>query len=1576
MKNRQIITKGLLLIVALCVNMVAQAEEYFTLNETRTFSNDEIYDVSLNGDPGILTYSMTEGGTYNSACKSTFKVSTSINGTDFTELASYTRFDTSATFYLNPDVRYIRFNFDKCWASNYKSNLKFSITKALSANPISLNLGDIFVGNSPTTKSFALHYSNGAATATTYNLTCANPHVTFSPTSVSANAKSNGTQIITVGYSEDAPATGITNATIVATNTKRTTQKASVDISINIKKHTQTITWQDTIDVVSVGDELTNAALASTNLPLTYSSNNPSVIQIIDGNLVAVSTGTATITATQVGNGMWHSVNSTKVIEVTEKNIQRIIWNDNLSRLRVGDVMTLSAYAIDKITGLSNELPITYNVSPTGIASLNGNQLTATTAGKVIITAYQAGNNSYAPVSYQLNAHVLPVSGQVCNPLVLDAGENHFSTISNREYTLSGEPGYLTFDAKSIAILGVLGGDLKIAQWVDNKWIDVFSQLPPKDNYKSYGPIQLDRKATKLMFYTVLGATGEKYFRDIKVTLANYLEVNKSTIHFDIEADVKSSNSFTVKYSNIDDVLMVDHSSNTFNFSPTLSTIGTGCGDKGTQTFEVSFNTLIGGNYKDVVTISDGNLSTAVTITANVAKHKQSINWNQDINITYEESPLTLTATATSGLPVTYTSSDESIAQITDGKLIVVKTGDVTITASQSGNGIYKAATDVVKEITVIKRVNITNPVIAISCPTYNDSVRSDEGKFVSITCSDAVPHTIYYTLDSSTPTSESFLYQNAFEINGTTTIKTIAIPTNLTLYNESEIVSKTYTVFDCNNYTITHFSNTSNTATTVNWSGDLIGASTLSYWIGTEESNAEIVTIITSENSFTVTDLQASTQYYFQLTDKYGCTSNVSSVTTTAIVISPIELFSTQIDASVTQLISIFGEEITGDITLSLTNNTDNYFSMNKSAVSSTGGDVAITYSPKVVGTHTATFTLSSTSGNTAITLTLTGNAFVKTISAPEIVTNQSFIIKKEGFTGSLSVYNEKKQLIPTDITETPRQYKVSFQRPEVLEELACKNITMELKNGEGVIQTEMVYKVPIIISKDTITSQIALDFDSCSTCDVVVLNSATLSKGSDNKSFRDVYVSTGANIEIPANKELNVRNFYLRSHNDSISTTNLTNKDGKITSSQGFAHLKRISDQGRYLFFSLPYSCAIKDVKLSDGKSIGTYGSNWNVKEYDGLQRGTINPKGSNWKSLNFNDSLIAGKGYIIATDSDCELIFPSYMKSTEQLEKNSYVVTAYGIEPQYDAIKPNNKGWNLVGLPFLNSANGDANETELVVNTSKINYITTQNSDGKTYTQKKVSDQKLEPFRCYFIQANRTGELNFITESSVKAPQKAVASRAKNELKLVAFGKSGSDETEIILDDSQTSDYSIGNDLGKMYAAADIPQLYSKTNGYQLAFNALPLSEAYYIPLGFYAPLADNYTISAINKTDYSVYLLDNTTGITTNLAQTSYSFQAKKGLTETRFSISIEQRIATAVEQTTGAEEPQAFMRPDGTLTLQNIGVGAVIQISDAIGRIIYNATATNETLSLTLNTQGVYHIQIAHKGETQLLRTIY
>ncbi|WPV00721.1 LamG-like jellyroll fold domain-containing protein [Mucilaginibacter sp. cycad4] len=76
-------------------------------------------------------------------------------------------------------------------------------------------------------------------------------------------------------------------------------------------------------------------------------------------------------------------------------------------------------------------------------------------------------------------------------------------------------------------------------------------------------------------------------------------------------------------------------------------------------------------------------------------------------------------ATASSGLPVTYTSSDTTVAKIVDGKVHVLATGTSTITASQSGNNVYWPATSQTKALSVVI-ANSTPPTTLIGRPfTY-----------------------------------------------------------------------------------------------------------------------------------------------------------------------------------------------------------------------------------------------------------------------------------------------------------------------------------------------------------------------------------------------------------------------------------------------------------------------------------------------------------------------------------------------------------------------------------------------------------------------------------------------------------------------------------------------------------------------------------------------------------------------------------------------------------------------------------------------------------------------------------------
>ncbi|MFV8347957.1 HYR domain-containing protein [Flavobacterium sp. ZB4P13] len=90
-------------------------------------------------------------------------------------------------------------------------------------------------------------------------------------------------------------------------------------------------------------------------------------------------------------------------------------------------------------------------------------------------------------------------------------------------------------------------------------------------------------------------------------------------------------------------------------------------------------------------------------------KAQQSINF-PSIDVTNGATFFDLTATATSGLAITYASSNETIAKISNGKIQIINAGTATITASQSGNDYYLAAADVSQSLTI---TDTELPVIA-----------------------------------------------------------------------------------------------------------------------------------------------------------------------------------------------------------------------------------------------------------------------------------------------------------------------------------------------------------------------------------------------------------------------------------------------------------------------------------------------------------------------------------------------------------------------------------------------------------------------------------------------------------------------------------------------------------------------------------------------------------------------------------------------------------------------------------------------------------------------------------------------
>ncbi len=62
-----------------------------------------------------------------------------------------------------------------------------------------------------------------------------------------------------------------------------------------------------------------------------------------------------------------------------------------------------------------------------------------------------------------------------------------------------------------------------------------------------------------------------------------------------------------------------------------------------------------------------------------------------------------MAASTDSGLDISYTSSNTAVAIVTDNEVTIIGAGATTITASQTGNANYNAATAVTQELTVEK---------------------------------------------------------------------------------------------------------------------------------------------------------------------------------------------------------------------------------------------------------------------------------------------------------------------------------------------------------------------------------------------------------------------------------------------------------------------------------------------------------------------------------------------------------------------------------------------------------------------------------------------------------------------------------------------------------------------------------------------------------------------------------------------------------------------------------------------------------------------------------------------------------
>jgi len=489
----------------------------------------------------------------------------------------------------------------------------------------------------------------------------------------------------------------------------------------------------------------------------------------------------------------------------------------------------------------------------------------------------------------------------------------------------------------------------------------------------------------------------------------------------------------------------------------------------------------------------------------------------------------------------------------------------------------------------------------------------------------------------------------------------------------------------------------------------------------------------------------------------------------------------------------------------------------------------------------------------------------------------------------------------------------------------------------------------------------------------DIVVSTDKTLTVDVTSKSINSITVNAGATLDMT--KLLTVKDVTLKSDKDNKSF--VANVGAGITASGAVRYIKTMT-RDQWYFISFPCEVLKTDITLPNGSSLGTFGPNqnagsdWEVKYYDGTSRAANGlTAGSNWKTIT-GDKLEAYKGYIFWLKAGAGTVDVTF-KLDKTLVESETVRGVPVLANQVGNTLKNNKGWNLVGQPYLSRyAGGKAG----------VNYMTFPDGvEAQTYTtlhsSTNAGDGKIiDPFTAYFVQVDNANDITFAIDGRHAAPA-SVSNDASKMLQLNFTTATGTDNTNLIIDNDQTTAYVIGQDMVKWLGTGTAkPQVYTRLDNLDFSYNALPVASIVNLPLGVYTRTAGTATISAdasSARTLSKLLLWDNTAKVETNLLATNYTFAADAGINNTRFLLSA-QRIATETEMSEEVGAPTVTTMKTKLLVSYLSGENNIL-VYDAIGRVVVSKHTVDSSVEIPISIRGMYTVKIETATKSWKLKTV-
>jgi hypothetical protein len=407
---------------------------------------------------------------------------------------------------------------------------------------------------------------------------------------------------------------------------------------------TLTITAPETM---KVGEYAAFSYSSSSGLPVTVRSFSPEIVEITaDGRLHALLPGGSILEFSAPGEDGFQETSETRFVFV--EGLAQTLTFTAIGELQVGDEVTLSATS-------SAGLAIAFTSSDPAVMSVTGNKLKVLRQGLATITATAAVSTTYNPASAAQEVVVGSSEQAIVFPAIPEIPYGAAGYAVDVSAT-SGLPVTLTSSNPSVAIVlgstqtlsigGVGTTTITASQAGNGYWLPAASQSQLLRVVKADPGLVFTRPPGLI-------ALGDR-----------------------VRLDATTTSGGAVQF-----------------FAAGSLTLSNG---------EIVGQSIGSGTIRAVVAETATHNAASITYDVAVGKLPQTISFSEVGVKSYTDFPFRLDVAADSQLPVTLSSSDERVIELTDGNLATIKgTGVATIAATQVGSSIYEPAANVAIQIAV-----------------------------------------------------------------------------------------------------------------------------------------------------------------------------------------------------------------------------------------------------------------------------------------------------------------------------------------------------------------------------------------------------------------------------------------------------------------------------------------------------------------------------------------------------------------------------------------------------------------------------------------------------------------------------------------------------------------------------------------------------------------------------------------------------------------------------------------------------------------------------------------------------------